>query len=323
LQQRDVCEQADAGSHCDLSAKPPRCQDCACSCSPQLEGSPQSILLRQLTLERGFTAVPVLNLSGGHTLALGSAAVKAAYLGSELKHFNPKAINGLAAWWDADDDSTITTDTGVSAWVDKANGYTLSQSTGANQPTLSTINGRQAFDFNGSSQLLSSTDAGLVAEGATASGVNATTIFYVAEFDAALQSLPVAWGSSSNETPVYSALHILSNNLWRTFYRDSSVQVVVSSTEAFSTATPYIVATQTDSNIVGRVNGSQVVTASVEGTSGSLAPTQLAVGALLRSTATSFVNGRIGDVLIYNRVLTTAESQSVERWLAAKFGVTL
>jgi hypothetical protein len=238
--------------------------------------------------------------------------------------FDPRRIAGLAAWWDSTDNSTITTDTGVSAWADKVNGYSLAQSTGANQPTISSINGKQAFDYNGSSQFLSSTDAGLVAEGAGASAVNPTTIFYVLVPDAVAQAYPVMWGSSTLANPAYCAIHPHTGNVWRTFYRDdNSLGVFISSTATYAAGSAYVVATATDTNIVGHVNGSEVINTSNTRAAQPQPVNQFAVGCLLRTFAGQYVNGQIGDVLVYNRVLTASERQKVERWLAGKFGATL
>jgi hypothetical protein len=237
--------------------------------------------------------------------------------------FNPRSIAGLAAWFDSSDNSTITTDTGVSVWRDKVNGYTLNQSTGANQPTLSNINGRQAFDYNGSSQFLLSTDAGLIAEGAGESSVNDTTMFYVVQPDVVAQAYPVMFGNSGDANPVYAAIHLHTGNVWRTFYRPASSGVFTTSTATYSTSTPYVVSTQTSGTIVGRVNGGEVINTS-NGFSGvAMNVNQFAVGVLARTNVTSLVDGRIGDVLVYNRVLNAAEVQRVERWLAGKFKVTL
>jgi hypothetical protein len=237
--------------------------------------------------------------------------------------FNPRQIAGLAAWWDSTDNSTITTDTGVSAWRDKVNSYTLSQSTGANQPTLSTINGKQAFDYNGSTQFLLSSAAGLAAEGTGASAVNDTTIFYVLVPDTVAAMQAVMWGSSTDANPVYAAIAPHTGSVWRTFYRPVSSGVFVSSTATYSTATPYVVATLTSGSIIGRVNGGEVINTSNTQSAVGLSVNQFAVGALARTTIANLLDGRIGDVLVYNRVLTAAEVQRVERWLAGKFGVAL
>jgi hypothetical protein len=242
--------------------------------------------------------------------------------------FDPRRVAGLSAWWDPTDESKITTGTGVSAWVDKSpNAYTLSQGTGANQPTKSTLNGRQVFSYNGTTQLLSSTTAGLVSLGTATTAVNPTTIFYVARTNQTAIQIPAAWGSSSSNNPIYSALHTMNTGKWRTFYRDNTtapgLEITTESSASYATSTTYVVSTQTGSSIVGRVNGQEVVAVSNTLQSLALTPTLFAVGALLRSTAALYFSGVIGDVLIYNRVLSAAENSAVERWLASRWGVTL
>jgi hypothetical protein len=63
-----------------------------------------------------------------------------------------------ALWLDANDDSTITIDTGVSEWRDKSgNERNFTQGTGGTQPTytLDGLNGKSVLSFNGSQYLTS------------------------------------------------------------------------------------------------------------------------------------------------------------------------
>jgi len=244
--------------------------------------------------------------------------------------FNPKSIAGLAAWWDSTDNSTITTSTGVSAWRDKVNSYTLDQSTGANQPTLSNINGRQAFDYNGSSQFLRSEDAGLIALSSGAVAPQLTT-FCVAVTDATGDQRLVSFASNTDTNTMHLTAEFATGSVWRVFYRPGPLgtPLVTNTAGSYSTATPYVVTYHSGSTLTGRANGAQQVTAANSLTASGTAPTLMSLGCLLRivggtpNTAATFLDGRIGDVLIYNRVLTLAEIQRVERWLAGKFGVAL
>jgi hypothetical protein len=70
--------------------------------------------------------------------------------------FDPRRISGLAAWHDAADSTTITTDTGrVASWADKSgNGRTMANSTsGSTQPDYITAgqNGRNVIRFTAAS----------------------------------------------------------------------------------------------------------------------------------------------------------------------------
>lgn len=60
------------------------------------------------------------------------------------------------AWWDGADSSTLTLVSGVvSQWRDKSgNGFHMDQPTAADRPALSTINGVQALDFDGSNDCM-------------------------------------------------------------------------------------------------------------------------------------------------------------------------
>jgi hypothetical protein len=236
--------------------------------------------------------------------------------------FDPRRIAGLAGWWDSTDNSTITTSTGVSSWADKSgNGYTLTQGTGANQPTLSTINGKQAFDYNGSSQFLSSTAAGLVA---FASGADRPplTFFAVSVSNVTDAGRYVAaFASTVNVQPIHASMHPFTSAQWRGFYRPNAVlQTVPTSTATYSTSVAYVVSTAVGSSYVGRANGTEVINVSNDAT-GQIDCDRFGVGVLARGTPIGYTNGLIGDVLVYNRVLTTAEIQKVEGYLAWKWGL--
>ena len=64
--------------------------------------------------------------------------------------WTPAEITSVA-WYDASDaDTVLTNGSSVTNWLDKSgNGYDLTQGTGANQPSTSTINGLDAISFDG------------------------------------------------------------------------------------------------------------------------------------------------------------------------------
>lgn len=238
--------------------------------------------------------------------------------------FDPRRIAGLVGWWDSTDNSKIVTDTGVSSWADKSgNGYTLTQSTGANQPTLSNINGRQAFEYNGSSQFLESTAAGLVAM-ATGADRPPLTFFLVLASDTNNAARHcAAFRSTTSSNPFYASIRPGTSAQWGGIYRaNAATQIVPTSTATYSASVPYVVTTAVGSSYVGRANGTEVINASNTVT-GQIDCNRFAVGAAAAAAAANYTDGLIGDVLIYNRVLSASEITRVERWLAGKFGVTL
>jgi hypothetical protein len=64
-------------------------------------------------------------------------------------------------WLDASDSSTITLDSGkVSVWADKSgNGYNFTQSTSTKRPGITTLNGLDAVDFDGTDDFLTASSA--------------------------------------------------------------------------------------------------------------------------------------------------------------------
>ena len=74
--------------------------------------------------------------------------------------FSPRSIAGCSLWLDAADASTITLNgTNVASWQDKSgNGYSVGQSTPANQPSYSTnrLNGLAGIGLTSSTYLIQS-----------------------------------------------------------------------------------------------------------------------------------------------------------------------
>lgn len=80
---------------------------------------------------------------------------------SAVDLWTPAKLTNLKAWYDASDTSTITASSNaVSQWNDKsANGYNISQATGAHQPTsgVDTLNGKNVITFDGNDGLFNTT----------------------------------------------------------------------------------------------------------------------------------------------------------------------
>ena len=99
--------------------------------------------------------------------------------------FSPRSIAGCSLWLDAADASTITLNgTNVASWQDKSgNGYSVGQSTPANQPSYSTnrLNGLAGIGLTSSTYLIQS--GSNISNFASSS---ATTVFIVAKNDSSL-----------------------------------------------------------------------------------------------------------------------------------------
>jgi hypothetical protein len=272
--------------------------------------------------------------------------------------FNPKNISGLAAWFDADDASTFTlSGSAVSEWRDKSgNGYSVSQSTGNNQPARTgTIGGRACIDFDGTNDYLVSDGTGL---GAAMSGDKATTTFIVGEMHNAAewainsQGTWLSWGSSASGNQfIYFRTPTANSGPGINTRNDASVAqnnpnhdlpsgdgagagtaidsfIYSASISTIASASPSVSRVHTAMNGLGDtrtsavpVNGS--ISVATAGRSGAFTLDRFTVGALGRTTFSDNFPARIAEVIIYSRVLSDAERARVVQWLGAKYALAV
>lgn len=221
--------------------------------------------------------------------------------------FNPRSISGLYAWWDATDASTYTVGTGVSSWRDKASNIAATQSTGANQPTVSSLNGKTAFAF----------DAGvsLLATGLSYS-ITAQSTFAVFRADSVASFARIVSQESDVANATYIQLLLPNTGLFQ-----------VGSYIGGGFRSPVAI-TQSAATIGESHHNGSTLTAVANGVSGtpfggtlSFSPTKIALGN--SAAASNALVGRIGEVLMWNRALTSTEITTVRRYLSAKWGITV
>ena len=221
--------------------------------------------------------------------------------------FNPKSIAGLFAWWDATDSSTYTLSTGVSSWRDKVAGTAATQDVGANQPLLSTINGKTAFVYEQGDLLMAS---GL------SYSITAQSTFAVVQVDTATGFGRIVAQESETENANYLAL-LLTNPPAFTMgsYFAGGFRSGVGITQS--------------AGLIGEShhNGT-AVTCVANGTSGvsfsaalSFTPTKIALGN--SAAAGASLIGKIGEVLIWNRAMTATEIVTVRKYLSKKWGIVV
>ena len=232
--------------------------------------------------------------------------------------FNPKSISGLALWLDATDSTTTIADQGISTWNDKSGfGRNFSQSTGNNQPTVSTLNGKRALSFNGTSAQM------------TLTGVACSALV-----DATGAASFVVFRPSSDTTYSVLTLEGLSNTQHRDRFSDGNAYTatfrvpraagIINGSMPTNTAailTHHVV--QPVAHII-RINRAQVRSDSLVSattfTSWRAQGTgthRIGVGA----DQLDFFSGVIGEILIYGRGMTESEVQRVENYLAGKWGI--
>lgn len=232
--------------------------------------------------------------------------------------FSPDDVSGLELWLDAADSGTITESSGsVSQWDDKSTaGNDFTQGTGSAQPTTGsvTIGGVNAIDFDGSSEFLS-------AASAIISGSNSTedfTIFIVSNIASGeagyvfsnANGTGQGVGIYANTTPLYYLTDGTSVLGTDNISRSGGVEILM---------TQYADTNNVEFAVDGVAGGTNTRTYGWNPTSQNMVIGNRPAG----SSAATYLDGAIGEILIYNRSdLTVTEKNNIGTYLASKWSGT-
>lgn len=222
--------------------------------------------------------------------------------------FSPLNISGLSLWLDASDTDTIIESGGsVSQWNDKSgNENHITQATGANQPTTGTrsLNSLNSIDFNGSSDFM-------IAPTALNSLSNSeNTVFVVMATDVSTNQ-NIFLGDNSGNTFSISVWNSGKNTYFNNFYTDFSYTTLLNSpsvnvglksggiAQLYSNGEIAIPADAIDFSVSGNIYIGRNATG-----------------------ATSYFNGGLSEVLMYNRALSASEINMVSNYLYAKYALS-
>ena len=221
-------------------------------------------------------------------------------------------------WLRADTITGVTTGTGISTWVNLAGsgGNNAVQSTAGERPVLQTTGGRQALEFtSASSQFLRCS----------------TSVFSSKDSRAMWAAYRVASTAANQVNAICGATSGDVANVW--FQMQSR-------TNAGSSGNPFLAGYAND------LGGANYTTAWVVGgvtfSSASSVATLRKNGSLINSTLTAnintvdtdfvigrsiaaapeFLGGKIGEILVYRLLPTTAQMEAIERELCLRWGIT-
>lgn len=247
--------------------------------------------------------------------------------------FTPKSISGLALWLDAsatgdlfqNSDGTVpAVNSGdpVGYWRDRSgNGRNVTNSTSTKRPTVSSESGRKALAFDGVDDNLNATPS---------SAVGSTAVTHIAVVKNNLTSQPTylsaSWGLSSGSAgrPL-ERWQSLSQN--RIYTSDATATDVTSPFRSLSDRFIYCLDGQKDGVATNQhrlrefINGAQIF--SVTGNSSTWSTTGQKFNLGTRDDNGTQYKGNICEVLCYDKILSVADRQKIERYLAAKWGITL
>jgi len=223
----------------------------------------------------------------------------------------PLQIGGLVAWYDADDDSTITDSAGaVSQWDDKSpNQFNLAQATADEKPRTgtNTMGGKNVIDSDGgdfmSNASVPYTTVGTIITVHKNTSLTATKTLVTLRVDASNSVTQSVDGSSD----LFGS------------HEGGGTEVGVTKAD-YAVDTDYIIFLDwseggDSSNLY--VNGVDEGEATTLGTfAGS--PTLFVLGA----AAGSSITADIAEILYYDHVFSTAERDKIRNYLANKWGIS-
>ena len=215
--------------------------------------------------------------------------------------------NELVMWLDAADDSTFSYSSGtsISQWRDKSglNNHT-SQATVLNQPSRSTAqNSRKIVTFDGTNDSLSTSNS---------LDLSVThTIFAIASQTTGTEDA----GLVSINNSLNNGLTLHNGSTYYGYYGDGSKHA----TSAITTSTSYIFTKvfKGTSSTTRQVylNGTSATTTGVIANSD-------ASGVIRLGQQSTYLNGTIAEVIIFNRELTATELKQVHTYLGQKWGIS-
>lgn len=248
-----------------------------------------------------------------------------------IQTVGPRVVSGLSGWYDASDETSYTNVNGqISEWRDKSGlGNHITQNTANNRPTLfrstsdtqvaqrATISGLQAIFFDGVNDRLVTSNA--------VTSQQSRTVFAVTQLSS--ETITGALATFGDTNPG-------GNLRWLCRYPSITVRVVGGDsvqTNQFSAlfvshVTPNVVcwsqngATRNLSFL--RNNTPYAVTGNPP--NNQTVFSGLTVGCVVAGASIQeFFNGTLGELLIYNRELSSNERNDIARSLAAKWKLTI
>lgn len=217
--------------------------------------------------------------------------------------FNPLTLSPVL-WLDSTDAATlVASGNSLTAWMDKSgNNYHASQTTGANKPQTGTRthNGLNVVDFNNANSQY------MVTPAFSSALAQPNTIYCVGKYDV-VSSYYLVDGISD------SARHFL--------FQSSGNDAISAGTTlagSASNANPHILGGfyNTTSSALRR-DGIQIAS----GTAGTQNLTGLTIGA--RRFISNFLDGWIGVILVFDRLLNAEEIAYLEAGLSAQWGISV
>jgi hypothetical protein len=239
------------------------------------------------------------------------------YPNSGNASFVPTQFPGCALWLDAADTNSVSVTAGnVTSVNDKSgNGYTMTKTGAGNIPyASSSLNGLNMMTFSGSNTYLATSSTNFDF------GTNDFAIFTVVITSSTSNGLyPIISKNFGNATNAWTFWRNNGNQFSLNNYNSGSLYSPASSSSSVASSTPYFTSVTSL-----RTTTTNVYANGVGGTPGGASASANTVGSfpiLIGATPTLNFGGQIGEIIVYNGTISTAQRQQVEGYLAWKWGL--
>lgn len=228
----------------------------------------------------------------------------------------PQRSANMALWLRSDVGVTYNGSNQVSKWIDQSgNGNHALQSTSSNQPTISTnaINGLPALSFNGTSQYLQllSGFANFTSGASIFVVVNPTSTASDARF--------IELGTAANTNTISLQRYSTTAGPGFYVYSGASGSSVVSTSGLTTSQYQLVEALHNGSNVATLyTNGTQIVQGAINSIPNITRTGNIGTN---YSHSGNFIQGQIAEVIVYNKILTDSERQTVESYIYGKYGI--
>jgi hypothetical protein len=221
--------------------------------------------------------------------------------------FNPLDVSGCSLWFDADDNRTLTlSGSNVTQWNDKSgNGHTATAS-GAARPTYSSSS--RYLLFNGISNALT------LSTGALPSGNSAYSIFIVAYTVNAANPQWILSAGVEATNQLLGVFFFTTNAVWHSWYINEYAV-----NNSITNGVPSIINVNYSTTRTTITNGGTPTTNNPNATRNNSTSGHF-IGRL-PTAEVQFLNGGIGEIVIFSREISTGERQQVELYLAEKWNL--
>lgn len=247
---------------------------------------------------------------------------------------NPPSSSGQVLWLDANDCTTITLDGSlgqVTLWKDKsANEFNAEQTTTSRMPLYNqnSINGLDTIDFDGindhltlgNNYIYSANDGLNIFAVADSSKSSSTAKGYIVDFGNA-QTAGYGLSFIENAIDPYAtgADHMNKTDLFTPSYAILHMNVDFTNQLVIKINGTELKEEKKDATATTALDNAQISQASTRG--GGQGPVTIGAQSSTTSDSDKFHDGNIGELIIYDKKLTTNEALAVENYLSDKWAI--